>query len=1105
MKTTELQPRTFPVSCAQQRFWFLDRLDPGTSAYNVTRAIRVVGLLDATALAQALKMIVQRHASLRTRFAFGTDAGYQIVDDAIKFQLPLLDISSLPDADREREALRLARHEAHRGFDLTSGPLFRFALIRLDCSDHVLVLVMHHIITDGWSMRIMFDELGKLYDEQTRGEPATLPPLCIQYSDFTQWQHENLTSEALHADLVYWTDKLKEHSGFINWPADRPRPHIQSHKGATETFYINNVLAEDLSALAKRCGATLFMVLLAALQTLVWRYTSTDDILIGVPFTGRNHIHLENVIGCFVNTVVIRGDLSGNPTFVSLLEHTRQSTLEAYEHQHFPFEKLVEALRPERSLTVTPLFQIMFVFHNDSRQMLKLPGLTLEELEFDAGSAKFDLTFEVVEQNGLHCNIEYRTDLFDKESIQRLARHYENLLGDITRNSHLPISQLQLLDETERQKLIVSFNSTEALYHRDARIERMFEEQAGRTPNQIAFVEGETEISYHDLSARADALARVLVSEGCDQNRPVGVYMERSVDAVVAFLAALKANAPYVPLDISNPPHRLDLLIRDAGCGVILTHRGHDRALPNDVQTIPVDQPIAMRGDPPDLPADGTPDDLAYVIYTSGSTGVPKGVEGSHRAAINRFEWMWRTFPFLLEETCCQKTALGFVDSVWEIFGPLLGGVRVVIIPDDLIFDLDQFVSLLSRHKVTRIVLVPSFLRTLLDVVPDLATRLQDLKLWSVSGEILSVDLARRFRELLPAARLLNIYGSSEVTADVTYWELGHTDGLVTVPIGRPISNTQIFILDKHKNLVPPLVHGEIHVGGDCLARGYWKQPELTSQRFLPNIYRPERSRLLFATGDLGRILTDGTIEYLGRLDNQIQLRGIRIEPGEIEANLTAHPLVRKAVVLVHGDSCGAQHLTAYVVRSEGTPSLIDELRSFLRERVPEYMIPAVFVELDRMPLLPSGKINRAALPNPTLEPIAKRRAHIGGRTEIEKNLISIWQEVLELDQVSVEDNFFDLGGHSLDGMRVLARVARDFHVDVPIRTLFNSPTIAELALSVERQKAAGALSKIASIAPTAEDSSALLNSLRAQLLRLPPAEIDAFLHSVLAEKKLSE
>ncbi len=460
-------------------------------------------------------------------------------------------------------------------------------------------------------------------------------------------------------------------------------------------------------------------------------------------------------------------------------------------------------------------------------------------------------------------------------------------MDDIVRNPDCPISELRILNEAARSELVYHFNATEAEYRRDARLDRIFKEQVERAPDRVALIEGETEISYQDLNARADALARLLVKEGLNQNKPVGVYMERSIDAVVAFLAALKANTPYVPLDISNPKHRLELLIRDSGCCVILTHRGLCACLPDDVETISVDDlKLSDLNSHRDCCADGTSDDLAYIIYTSGSTGVPKGVEGSHRAAINRFEWMWRTYPFSAGDTCCHKTALGFVDSIWEIFGPLLVGVRAVVVPDDSLLDLDKFVALLGQHDVTRIVLVPSLMRAMLDFVPDIATRLPKLTLWSASGETLSPELVRRFHQALPTAALLNIYGSSEVSADVTFHHVNGTNGLPLVPIGKPISNTQIFILDRFKRLVPPLVQGEIHVGGDCLARGYWKQPELTLQRFIPNRLRPDRSRCLFATGDCGRVLADGTIEYFGRLDRQIKFRGIRIEPGEIEANL---------------------------------------------------------------------------------------------------------------------------------------------------------------------------------------------------------------------------
>jgi amino acid adenylation domain-containing protein len=843
------------------------------------------------------------------------------------------------------------------------------------------------------------------------------------------------------------------------------------------------------------------MVLLSAFQALLWRYTGSDDILIGTPIAGRNDPKLEKLIGLFVNTLVIRGDLSGNPTFRELLCRTKKTTLEAYEHQDLPFEQLVQLLKPERSLSFTPLFQVMFVLQNTPKRVLDLPGLRLEEYEFDSGSSKFDLTLEIVEQNGLYCTLEYSTALFDKPSIQRLAGHFETLLGDLAKSGpERPISDLSILDEAAQKDLVFTFNSTTSDYRRNARLDQLFEEQVQRTPDRVALVERDSQITYQDLDTKANAIATLLAKEGCNQARPVGVYMQRSIDAVVALLAALKANTPYVPLDISNPSKRLHLMIGDADCKLILTHRGLGSALPGNVKTISLDDLALMGSSSAQSTGSRSSDDLAYIIYTSGSTGVPKGVQGSHRAAVNRFEWMWRTYPFTAGETCCQKTPLGFVDSVWEIFGPLLGGVRAVIAPDEYLLDLNRFVSSLAQHEVTRLVLVPSLLRTLLDVVPDLAARLPKLALWSISGEALSADLVGTFRRALPTATLLNIYGSSEVAADVTYCQLSLSEDLTSIPIGRPISNTQIFILDQYKNLVPPLVHGEIHVGGDCLARGYWKQPELTSQRFVPNPYRPDQSPFVFATGDLGRMRSDGTIEYLGRKDQQIKLRGMRIEPGEIEANLNAHPLVRDSVVAVHGDSSEAQRLVAYIVRAEGSESLSDKLGSFLKGRVPEYMVPTVFIELQYMPLLPSGKIDRSALPNPSPGSLAKRRTIVYGRSEIEKRLTSIWREVLEIDDVSINDNFFELGGHSLGGLRVLARVRRDFRVEVPIRSVFERPTIADLALEVERLKAQG--TTVQTIAPHSPRSSALVDILRAELASLSPHQIDAILQSVLAEKK---
>jgi amino acid adenylation domain-containing protein len=1092
--------QVFPVSFAQQRLLFLDQLDSGTTAYNLSRVIRMQGVLDAGALSRTLNEVVRRHASLRTRFVFDSGEGYQLVEEAADFETSFTDVSHFGEADRLAEALRLAQTESSKNFNLSALPLFRSMLIRLDSRDHLLVLVMHHIVTDGWSMGVLFDEIGKIYAEFAYGVPAKLPVLPTQYPDFATWQREKFTAEALKSDTAYWVDKLKDHEGLLQIPADFPRPPIQSHAGALEIFQVGEPTANGLKRIAESQRASLFMVTMAAFQTLIWQYTGNEDILIGTPTAGRHDANLEKLIGFFTSTLVVRGNLAADPTFVQLLQRVRETTLEAYEHQDLPFEKLVEALKPQRSLNHTPLFQIMMVFQNAPKQILTLPGLSLEELEFDSGSSKFDLTLEIVEQDGLRCSVEYCTDLFRKQTIQRFAQHFRALLQDIVENPDRPISELRILDDAARNELIFDFNRTTAPRRRDARIDTLFAEQVERSPNRVALVEGGVKIEYRDLNERAETLASILVEKGCDQDHPVGIYMERSIDAVVTLLAAFKANAPIVPLDIANPQHRLAMLIRDAGCRVIVTHRGRHDALPKEIEAISLNNLPATSTVSSRSAAARSSEDLAYIIYTSGSTGMPKGVEGTHRAAINRFTWMWRDFPFTADETCCQKTALGFVDSIWEIFGPLLAGVRSIIVPEGYLLEPDQFVTLLTRHEVTRIVLVPSLLRTLLDSIPDLASRLPKLKLWTSSGEVLPLDLVDRFRTSLPEARLLNIYGSSEVTADATYYDATAGTALTSVPIGRPIDNTHVVILDRHKKLVPPLVAGEIHIGGDCLARGYWRQPDLTAQRFIPNPYRTDQSQSLFATGDLGRILADGTLEYLGRADLQVKIRGIRIEPGEIEANLTSYPSIRQAAVVVHGESQDTKKLVAYLVMSESSANSINDIRDYLKARLPDYMIPAIFIPMESLPVLPSGKINRLALPSPQQGSLGRREQLVRPRNAIEEKLCSIWCEVLELDEVGIDDNFFDVGGHSLSGMRVLARVRRDLRVDIPIRRLFDHPTIGELAVEVAR-KAEQANQGTKPVEVSNGESSSLLDVLRTGLRALSSEERDALLTSLLAEK----
>jgi amino acid adenylation domain-containing protein len=821
-----------------------------------------------------------------------------------------------------------------------------------------------------------------------------------------------------------------------------------------------------------------------------------DDIPVGTPVAGRNDADLADLIGCFVNTLVMRGDLSGNPSFRELLLRTRDGALDAFTHQELPFERLLAELKCERSRSYTPLFQILFILQNAPKQVVHLPGLRLEEVELDSGLAKFDLTLEIVEQDGsLYCQLEYGSDLFEQLTIERMAGHFQNLLLSAVENPASPISKLNMLSATERQQIIFDWNPAAVEYPKELTIAQTFEDQVRRSPDAIALSEGARTLSYRDLDRRANQVAAALMEKGVRPEMPVGIYMKRSIDAIVALLGVLKVGCPYVPLETSQPKHRLHLLITSCDCRIVLTHRALRHDLP-ETDVIVLDSDSTLWSDqsllPPPFRLTGQP---AYIIFTSGSTGLPKGVAGTQRATMNRLEWMYRAYPFSPQEVCCQKTALSFVDSIWEIFGPLLRGIPNIILPEEVVVDPELLLEQLARHRVTRIVLVPTLLRMLLDHMPELGARVPELKLWTVSGEYFPIDLAERFRAAFPEARLLNLYGSSEVAGDATCYEVGELARLSTIPIGKPISNTQIYILDEFLEPLPVGVPGTLYVGGDCVAQGYWGQPDLTRERFIPNPL-DDMLGAVFATGDRARWLADGNIEYLGRLDTQIKIRGFRIEIGEIEANLLAHPLVRQAVVTLAGRSPEAAQLTAYVVCQHGTALSPEELRGFLRARLPLYMVPAFFVQLDEMPLLPSGKVDQRALPEPVVGNAIARPAHIEPRNHVERQLASIWRELLDIKQFGVTDNFFDLGGNSLLAMRVLARVRRAFQVEVSIRSLFDGPTIEALGRAVEEAKASGAAPRLPPIVPRPR-SPAGIDVLSAELRKLSPDQIELLLQQV--------
>ena len=1090
-----MNDRLFPLSFSQRMFWFLDRIERDTPACNLPRIMKIKGTLDAGILGRAFRALLLRHDALRTIFVERDGELFQRVLESAEIDLPVQDLSRLPPREREKEVLQIASEEACKPFYLELAPPFRISLLRLAPEEHVLILVMHHIITDGWSMSILFEEIAKFYGQLAAGTQPQTAALPLQYTDFAVHQHEHLTDDVLSNDVEYWHKQLHGCPSLLGIPGDYPRPPVQSHRGSVESFVIDEAGTRRIKEVCDREGVTLYMGVLAALQTLLSRYTGKEDICVGTPIAGRNDPDLARLIGCFVNTLVVRSDLFGNPSFRQLLQRVRAIALDAYAHQQLPFAQLLTKLKPERSRSHTPLFQVMFIFQNGPRQVLHLPGLLIEELELDCGLAKYDLTFEIIPKDGgLYCQIEYSSDLFERSTIQRMASHFRNLISSAIEDPTRPIAKLNLLGAAERKQITSDWNATSTAYRKDLTLAVAFEDQVRRTPDAIALFEGAQAVTFRELDRRANQVANELIDEGVRADTPVGVFMKRSIDAIVAVLGTLKAGCPYVPLDTSQPKRRLDLLVGTCRCPIVLTCRALRGDLPDPMDCILLDPDAALwvnqSGVPPTVrPAGG----VAYIIFTSGSTGVPKGAVGTHRATMNRLEWMYRAYPFSADEVCCQKTALGFVDSIWEIFGPLCHGIPNVIVPEDVVIEPELLLDLLARQRITRIVLVPALLHALLEHAPNLGARLPALRQWTVSGENFPVALAKRFRAALPEAVLLNLYGSSEVAGDATYYEVkelaeeGHA-----IPIGKPIANTQIYILDQYRQPVPIGVHGMLHIGGDCLARGYWGRPDLTSERFVTNPFGADRG-LLFETGDRGRWLPDGNIEYLGRLDTQIKIRGFRVELGEIESNLMAHPNVRQAVVTLAASSPESQRLIAYVVWRDKPGPPQENLRNFLRARLPEYMVPTIYVEVAELPQLPSGKADRNALPELPAGGGAGERNQIKPRNEIESQLAAIWCEVLRIEELGVTDNFFDLGGDSLLAMQVLARVRRTFQVEVSIASLFNGPSIKAFGQEIEKAKASAVVPKIPAIMPRQRPTTSI-DALKAELSKLSPEQIEALL-----------
>ncbi|WP_423810413.1 pyoverdine non-ribosomal peptide synthetase PvdD [Pseudomonas aeruginosa] len=1046
------------LSYAQERQWFLWQLEPESAAYHIPSVLRLRGRLDLDALQRSFDSLVARHETLRTRFRLDGDEARQEI--AASMALPL-DIVALGPLE-EGALARQVETTIARPFDLERGPLLRVSLLRLAEDDHVLVLVQHHIVSDGWSMQVMVEELVQLYAGYSQGLDVVLPALPIQYADYALWQRSWMEAGEKERQLAYWTGLLGGEQPVLELPFDRPRPVRQSHRGAQFILELDIDLSQALRRVAQQEGATAFALLLASFQALLYRYSGQADIRVGVPIANRNRVETERLIGFFVNTQVLKADLDGRMGFDELLAQARQRALEAQAHQDLPFEQLVEALQPERSLSHNPLFQVLFNYQSEARgngQAFRFDELQMESVQFDSRTAQFDLTLDLTDEEQRFCAVfDYATDLFDASTVERLAGHWRNLLRGIVANPRQRLGELPLLDAPERRQTLSEWNPAQREYAVQGTLQQRFEEQARQRPQAVALILDEQRLSYGELNARANRLAHCLIARGVGADVPVGLALERSLDMLVGLLAILKAGGAYLPLDPAAPEERLAHILDDSGVRLLLTQGHLLERLPRQagVEVLAIDGLVLdgyAESDPlPTLSADN----LAYVIYTSGSTGKPKGTLLTHRNALRLFSATEAWFGFDERDVWTLFHSYAFDFSVWEIFGALLYGGRLVIVPQWVSRSPEDFYRLLCREGVTVLNQTPSAFKQLMAVAcsADMATQQPALRYVIFGGEALDLQSLRpwfqRFGDRQP--QLVNMYGITETTVHVTYRPVSEADlegGLVS-PIGGTIPDLSWYILDRDLNPVPRGAVGELYIGRAGLARGYLRRPGLSATRFVPNPFPGGAGERLYRTGDLARFQADGNIEYIGRIDHQVKVRGFRIELGEIEAALAGLAGVRDAVVLAH-DGVGGTQLVGYVVAdsAEDAERLRESLRESLKRHLPDYMVPAHLMLLERMPLTVNGKLDRQALPQPDAS--LSQQAYRAPGSELEQRIAAIWSEILGVERVGLDDNFFELGGHSLLATRVISRVRQEQQLDASLKALFERPVLEAFAQGLER------------------------------------------------------
>ncbi|MEA5552711.1 amino acid adenylation domain-containing protein [Anabaena cylindrica UHCC 0172] len=1042
-----------PLSFAQQRLWFIDQMEPNSSFYNIPGAVRLIGSLNVTALEQAIGEIIRRHEVLRTTFPTIEGQPVQMIHPFSEWMLPVLDLQHLSTGQREREVLHLISQEAQKPFNLAEGSLLRITVLCLDESEYILLLTMHHIIGDAWSIGVFLKELAVLYTAFSQEQASLLPELPIQYADFTAWQRQWLQGEVLETQLAYWRQQLGGSLPVLQLPTDLPRPRVQTFRGASQSFCLSPELTQALKVLSQKEEATLFMTLLTAFKILLYRYTYQEDLLVGSPIANRNRVEIEGLIGFFVNTLVLRTDLSGNPTFRELLGRVRRVTWEAYDHQDLPFEKLVEELQPERDLSYSPLFQTMFAMQNTSDMDVLLPGLTSTTLPQSNSTAKLDLIVDMRETStGLMGVFEYNTDLFDDQAIARMANHLQNLLLAIVNHPEQRIAELPLLTTVEQSQLLVRWNHTQTEYPQNLCFHQLFTAQAEQRTDAVAVVFQDQYLTYRELNQRANQLAHYLQQLGVVPETIVGICVERSLEMIVAFLAILKAGGAYLPLDPAYPQERLAFMLSDSQIPILLTTQNLVAKLPNyPGQIICLDtngEKIAQQSQE-NPTSDVTINNLAYLIYTSGSTGTPKGVLVPHEGLVNLTQDKIRTCRVQPNSRILQFFSFSFDASIPEILMALGSGAALHLATPEELLPGTALMRLLRKQVITHMTILPSALTAL---TPE---DLPALQMVLVGGEAPSGEMIAQWSK---GRLFINAYGPTETTVNASMVECGN--GGQISPTIRPSANKQLYILDKYHQLVPVGVVGEVYIGGVGLARGYLNRPEKTAAAFISHPFSNQPGSRLYRTGDLAYYLKDGNIKLLGRVDHQVKIRGFRIELGEVEALLTQHPAIRENVVVVREDRPGDKRLVAYVVPESKIIPTTSDLRRFMEKKLPKYMVPAVFVVLEALPLNPNGKVDRRALPAPDTMRPELEAAFVAPRTPTESVLAGIFAEILQVERVGVNDDFFELGGHSLLATKLIAHLLKAFQVELTVMDLFEAPTVAGLAEPIENRQTTGIIDK---------------------------------------------